>query len=134
MNLNDIGKRAYDNCVRVGFRGSDVSDPTPLEIHALIHSEISEATEEIRNNKPAIYVIDKDGHEITTAGFQFKSASELFDYHPDAKPEGEAVEFADALIRILETAYVKGWNMDAIVAAKMDYNETRPYKHGGKKL
>lgn len=32
----------------------------------------------------------------------------------------------------LDWAGAEGIDMDAIVRAKMDYNKTRPYKHGGK--
>ena len=107
--LNEIGKRAYDHCVKVGFRGEGVKGPTPLETHALIHAEISEATEEVRNSKPHFYV-------------------------ENGKPEGEATELADVIIRILETAHVNDWDMEYIINKKMDYNETRSHKHGGKTL
>jgi len=132
LTLKGIGERAYKNCVRVGFRGKGVSEPSPLEIHALIHSEIAEATEEIRNKKWAFYLKGHDGEGNDTPDFE--TIEWQLSKHPGAKPEGEAVEFADAIIRILETAYTKGWDMDAILEAKMSYNETRPYKHGGKKL
>ena len=46
------------------------------------------------------------------------------------KPEGAAVEMADCIIRILDYAGHEGWDMDAIIKQKVDYNETRPYKHG----
>jgi hypothetical protein len=108
-NLKEIGQRAYDHCVNVGFRGEGVTGPTPLEAHALIHTEIAEATEEVRNSKPHFYV-------------------------ENGKPEGEAIELADALIRICEIATNNGWDMDALVSKKMDYNETRGHKHGGKTL
>ena len=41
-------------------------------------------------------------------------------------------ELADAVIRILDYAGGNGLNLDAALAAKMRYNETRPYRHGGK--
>ncbi len=109
LTLVGVGARAYINCVDKGFRGEGVKDPTPLEIHALVHSEIAEATEEVRNGKPYFYI-------------------------EKGKPEGEAVEYADALIRILENFQANEWDVNEIVKAKMDYNETRSYKHGGKKL
>jgi len=78
-----------------------------LEIHALIHSEISEATEEVRNNKPYIYMSDN-------------------------KPEGEAVELADAVIRIADYFGKMGWDLEQTLKTKIQYNASRPYRHGGK--
>jgi RecJ-like exonuclease len=85
------------------------------ECIALIHSEVSEALEELRKQprnpkegiEPVYYWDDK-----TT------------------KPEGWAVELADCVIRILD--YVKSKNInnfEEIIKVKMDYNKSRPYKH-----
>ena len=94
----------HENAVSKGWWDQERN---PLEIHALIHSEISEATECARNGEP--------------------------DFHVDeGKPEGEAVELADAVIRILDYAAKRGWDFDAVVKAKMEYNKTRPHRHGGK--
>ena len=98
---------AHDCAVRHGWYESE---RTALEIHALIHSEISEATECVRNGERP--------HWHRTLG--------------SMQPEGEAVELADALIRILDYASAQGWDMDAIVREKMAYNESRPHRHGGK--
>lgn len=57
--------------------------------------------------------------------------------HPDAlcsarskKPEGVAVELADAVIRIADLCGHLGIDLDAVIAEKMAYNAGRPYKHG----
>jgi hypothetical protein len=111
--LNRIGLNAHNCAVRHGWYESERS---ALEIHALIHSEIAEATECVRNGESPVWVKNVPTQEHTLFG----------------KPEGEAVELADALIRILDHASARGWDMDKIVADKMAYNETRPYRHGGK--
>ena len=102
--FNQLAKEIHENAVSKGWWDQERN---PLEIHALIHSEISEATECARNGEP--------------------------DFHVDeGKPEGEAVELADAVIRILDYAAKRGWDFDAVVKAKMEYNKTRPHRHGGK--
>lgn len=77
----------------------------------LVVSELSEALEELREGRVVHWE------------------------HPeDKKPEGFGVELADAVIRIFDLA---GWlNIDLaeLIKIKMEYNETRPYRHGGKKL
>jgi len=90
--------------------------PRPLEMHALMHSEISEATESVRNGEDAVWISNEDPGGL------------------DYKPEGEAIELMDCLIRILDRFGREGWNADAIYRQKMDYNKARPYRHGGKKI
>ena len=78
------------------------------ELIALMHSELSEALEAIRNGNP-----------------------------PDDKiPEftGVETELADVIIRIMDMAAAKGYRVGEAVIAKINYNKNRPYKHGGKKF
>ena len=76
---------------------------------ALIHSEVSEAVEELRQGRIATVT------------------------RPDGKPEGFASELADIVIRVFDTAGAMGIDMESEIRAKMDYNTTRPYRHGGKR-
>lgn len=113
MSLNALAKRVH---VIAKEKGWWDKHRTPLECHMLIVTEIAEATEAWREGK------DLPGRDGGV-------------YIPDlstGKPEGEAVELADALIRILDYAESRGFDMDAVVEAKMAYNKTRPYRHGGK--
>ncbi len=107
MTLNDLAKQVHDDNKAKGFYDDVVR--TPLEYHMLIVTELAEASEAVRKGKPEHYI---EGN----------------------KPEGESVEIADALIRILDYAGFKGWDLDFIVEQKLNYNKTRSYKHGGKKL
>lgn len=102
--LNELMNQIHNDAKEKGWWETPNSD---LECHMLIVSEVAEATEAVRNREPDFYV--KDG-----------------------KPEGHSVELADALIRILDFAGYKGWDMDFIVKLKLDYNKTRSYRHGNK--
>jgi NTP pyrophosphatase (non-canonical NTP hydrolase) len=46
--------------------------------------------------------------------------------------EEEAAECADIIIRVLDYAAFRGFSMNAEIAAKMEKNRERPYKHGKK--
>jgi len=84
---------------------------------ALIHSELSEALESYRNGEPPVW---------------FKDDSK--------KQEGQAAELIDVLIRTLDTLHhmrmfgVQCFSIDQVMRAKIEYNKTRPYRHGGKKI
>lgn len=91
-----------------GKKGWHDIERSALEFHALIHSEISEATESVRNREPPLF----------------------FDHL--GKPDGEAVELADAIIRIADYFVLNGWDLNHTLKIKADFNETRPYRHGGK--
>lgn len=41
-------------------------------------------------------------------------------------------ELADTMIRILDMAGGMGFDIEGALRAKMAYNKTRPYRHGGK--
>ena len=100
----------------------DSGDRNPLEILMLVTSELAEAAEEFRNNKPAVYYNDTK-HTIV----------EGIDMPTGAKPEGWAVEIADAIIRCLDFTAQQGVDIWAIIELKNNYNKTRPNRHGGKK-
>lgn len=107
MSLNKLANEIHKNNKEKGFY--DGPERTALEYHMLIVTELAEASESVRKGKPEHYIEEE-------------------------KPEGEAVEIADALIRILDYAAFKGWDLDFIVEQKLNYNKTRSYRHGGKKL
>lgn len=59
--------------------------------------------------------------------------SEALEAWRDGDDEQIGEELADALIRILDTMYWKGYDIDAVVLAKMEKNRDRPYLHGRKR-
>jgi len=78
---------------------------------ALMHSELSEALEDFRN-----------GLNPTET------------YYHDGKPCGIPSEFADTVIRVLDECQRRGINLGKAIREKVEFNRTRPYRHGGKIL
>jgi NTP pyrophosphatase (non-canonical NTP hydrolase) len=66
--------------------------------------------------------------------------AEAMEAHREGNPDSEKIagfskveeELADTIIRILDFAGGVGYDIDGALRAKMAYNETRPYRHGGK--
>ena len=85
----------------------DASDPKAVTVAlCLIHSELSEALEELRSG----------GIERVENG----------------KPEGPATEIIDAVIRELHLLHKMGVDIDALLRRKLEFNKGRPFKHGRK--
>lgn len=97
---------AYENSVAHGWHEEpNMEDGTRI---ALMHSELSEALEGLRDGNPP-------SEKIGEAGFTQVEE-----------------EFADVIIRILDMAGMKGYRIAEAVVAKHAYNLTRPHRHGGR--
>lgn len=62
--------------------------------------------------------------------------SEIIEAHEawrNKRDEKIGEELADAVIRIVDTAETMGIDLEEAITAKMAFNKTRPYKHGGKR-
>lgn len=105
MTINELVQQAHSTAARKGWWDLEPNIPEKL---ALIHSEISEALEEYRNGLMETRI-------------------------ENAKPEGFAVELADAVIRIADLCGYLEIDLDSVLQRKMEYNATRPFRHGGKK-
>jgi NTP pyrophosphatase (non-canonical NTP hydrolase) len=110
MTITELVEEAHDNSKAHGFWESE---PNIGEKLALIHSEVSEALEELREDEPNLY------SRNSTTG----------------KPEGVLAELADVMIRAADLAAffeMEPGEFERIVKAKMEYNRSRPFKHGKK--
>jgi hypothetical protein len=144
LALNEIAEEVHANSVQHGWWG-DLSDYDTKsgrlnpewrailhkarsfgDIIALIHSEASEALEEYRN-----------GHDPTETYWLHRNGATVGnpkDFPPGwTKPEGVPIEFADIIIRVLDACAAYGIDISEVMRIKMEYNKTRPFKHGGKR-
>jgi len=51
-----------------------------------------------------------------------------------AKPEGIPSEMADIVIRVLDFCHRHQINLEEVLLEKLAYNQTRGYRHGGKRI
>lgn len=99
-----------------GWWDTDKADGAPkvkrrnaLELCALVSSEVSEAVEEAR---------------IGRMRTEYEG--------PAGKPVGFFSELADVVIRVMDIFEAEGVSLEQEIRIKMNYNELRAQRHGGK--
>lgn len=122
-------KGFHDDHINVGQPGALAQDAMKI---ALVHSELSEALEELRNGSP----LDRNYYTLPGVPGSYASAAQARSTHhgPNVtpKPEGLPSEMADVVIRVMDYCESRGINLESAIIEKLDYNATRAHKHGGK--
>ena len=124
--LNELAIEIHDNAARHGWWDEERSFG---DVIALCHSELSEALEEYRSGHPMAYV-----YRDVYPGLKPDVITDVSEWGKTEKPEGIATEMIDCIIRILDWCGKEQIDVDALMKAKHEYNKTRPYRHGGKRL
>lgn len=115
VEFDEIQRAVHTLSVEKGwYEGVVKNDPAVTQQKLLlVHSEISEAVEELRNGRDPTEVYYNEGSK---------------------KPEGFPIEMADAVIRIMDVCEANGIDLESAIMLKHAYNKTRPHRHGGKKF
>lgn len=109
LAFNWLQREVHEIAVSKGWWDADINGVTrsDAECLCLMHSELSEALEGLRHGNPAS---DKLGAPFTQA----------------------EEELADLVIRTMDLAEARQWRIAEAIIAKMQYNRSRPHKHGKK--
>lgn len=124
-HLNEYAKRSHETAKAHGFWETERNFG---EMIALMHSELSEALEEHRAGRPAVWEQHAKDCDVTQ-----HVGEGLVQCTCTPKPEGTAVELVDCIVRIVDMVDSllegTGLTVEDVMDIKMDYNDTRPYKH-----
>ena len=103
MSFRNVQERVHQTAIEKGW-WDELREPGT--ILALIHCEVSECMEAIREGNPPSKKVP-----------EFSQAEE---------------ELADVIIRIMDYAAYNQWDVAGALVAKAAYNKGRAYRHGGK--
>lgn len=120
LNINDLVKEIHQNAKDHGWWDEE---RTFGDIISLCHCELSEAVEEFRDGRKPNEIYYRD----TSCG-----ATATFKSYYYNKPEGIPVELADVIIRIFDYCGHTEIDIKTAILEKIEFNKSRPYKHGGK--
>jgi NTP pyrophosphatase (non-canonical NTP hydrolase) len=117
-DINQIAEELYQQACAKGWHSAEETVDHYIEKTCNnIHDEVSELHEAWRNNE-LHKLCDKASGMIATGLRPLTCMEE---------------EFADILIRCLDSCRKLGINPMEVIHIKNEYNKTRAYRHGGKK-
>lgn len=111
MTITELVTEAHMTARAKGWHDDNETPPSALRVTAwlgLVCSEAAEAIECVRCGQCAMHKAE------------------------GGKPEGLPAELADIVIRVADMAGALEIDLEAAIAAKLDYNRTRSRRHGGK--
>jgi len=124
MPLNELVQKAHATAVRSGW-------------HEGYKNAVAAATDETRADIEAAFV----GAQFALIASEASEGLEAYRargfetwQREDGKPEGVDSELADIVIRVADFCGRYNIDLQKIVEQKMAFNETRSYRHGGKRL
>ena len=125
MSIRELQALAYKQSADKGFHDDEPTEGQALlmlnsQRIALMHSELSEALEELRSGK--------------APNETYYPEAGSFGAHRLYKPEGVPSEMADVVIRVMDFCGANDINLESIITEKLAYNATRGHKHGGKQF
>jgi len=125
MTITELAREAHETNKSKGFVDDDINIDQKL---LLAIGELVEAQNELRNGHAPTEIY----YPLVDAGRAPNEAGH--NYVPGSKPEGFPIEIADAMIRLAHLAEHLGIDLEGAIKLKMEYNKTRPFKHGGKRF
>lgn len=128
--MENFQKRAHENSVKHGFWEGAENNNIPTKL-CLLHSELSEWLEAFRGDPKALCGKTETVNVCGNAVIQPLCIAVGAEVRPVTKEEEEA---ADVFIRLLDLCEKQGIDLARVTLAKMRYNESRPMKHGGKRV
>jgi hypothetical protein len=149
MEVKRAQALAHGIALEHGWWSTEADSNIPSKI-ALMHSELSEALEEYRDGRMVLGYEYRSTDKTSGLGISmpvlarpqitelnFGAIAEathesMLAAGYDAKPTGFGIELADAVIRIMDVCGWLGIELDEMLQIKMEYNRSRPMRHGGK--
>jgi hypothetical protein len=132
LTIKELIEKSHNCAVSKGWWEDENRVPVSVDVMeklCLVHSEVSEATEDFRNG------IMEMRYEYKEEAVDSGRFVRVMDHNPGphTKPVGFPSELADILIRVADLAGALNIDLEKALLEKMAYNATRPYRHGGKR-
>lgn len=140
--MRELQALCYQQSADKGFHDDEPTEGRAVlslnaERIALMHSELSEALEELRAGRPANKTYYAPLLVPTSLAIEigYAEAERLIAKDNEGKmqkPEGVPSELADVVIRVLDFCGANDIDLESMIFEKLAYNATRGFKHGKK--
>ncbi|MFC3299617.1 hypothetical protein FJV46_10590 [Arthrobacter agilis] len=142
MRISELQTLCYKQSADKGFHDDEPTEGRALlslnaERIALMHSELSEALEELRTGRAANETWYAPLVIPTSLAIEagYAEAERLIKQENEGKlqkPEGVPSEMADVVIRVLDFCGANDIDLESMITEKLAYNASRGFKHGKK--